>query len=120
MMMMRVVIKQVNMEEESKIRIVCILFILLTLSIYTSCGFKHNVKRKLPKETNLDYRIIYDTIINRMLHDTITGPFRIESAIQHVRTKELELEVHSHDKKFVIKVDTSYNIIKWSRFEELY
>jgi hypothetical protein len=119
-MMMKAVKKQKRMVVENKRRLIYLSCSLIVFLLHTSCGFKQSLRHKLPKAAKMNYNIAYDTIIYRMRLDSIEGPFKVESAIQYIKSKDVELEVHARDKKFIIKMDTAYNVVKWSRYEELY
>lgn len=108
------------MEVENKRKLICLSCSLIVLLMYTSCGFKQNIRHKLPKEAKLNYNIVYDTIINRMRLDTIEGPYKLESAIHISKGKNVELIVQARQKIFIIKLDSAYNVVKWSRYAELY
>lgn len=118
MMMMKAVKKQKNMVAENKnviLKLVCCF-----LFIYSACGFKQNIRRNLPKESKLNYIVVYDTLIKRMQNDGIKGPYKLVSVVDYRSSKNLEFEVNAGQKKFIIKLDSAYNIVKWSRLVELY
>lgn len=117
-MMMKVEKKHMNMVKGNKktlIRVICCLGFFLSC---ISCGFKQSIHFKLPKSSTMNYRVVHDTIIHRMTLNKIKGPFKLESVIQHHGTAEFE--VHSLKKKFLITLDSSYNVVKWYNYIEVY
>jgi hypothetical protein len=93
------------------------------LSISISCGFKYQLKNKLPEVDRVNYKVIHDSIIRTLRVQNIKRPYKLSYIEKDVKSKKMVIAIKVSDKitsGFQVFLDSNYNVLNWAYVVEVW